>query len=103
MGQFLQGGNLGYFMSLFLRVKAAHCGAKTFPYMLLAAVIYNHSNIKLFERGPRFGQCIFDKTTLQLFRPSQLAELSHSQFDQELFSHSAYAKFYVTFATEQRI
>ena len=33
-------------------------------------------------------------------RPSQLAELSRSQFDQELFSHSTYVKFFVTFATK---
>ena len=33
-------------------------------------------------------------------RPSQLAELSHSEFYQELFSHSAYVKFFVTFATK---
>ena len=31
-------------------------------------------------------------------RPSQLAELSRSEFDPELFSHSAYVKFFVTFA-----
>ena len=33
-------------------------------------------------------------------RLSQLAELSHSEIDQELFSHSAYVKFFVTFATK---
>ena len=27
-------------------------------------------------------------------RPSQLAELSHSKFDPELFSHSAYVQFF---------
>ena len=31
---------------------------------------------------------------------SQLAELSRSEFDPELFSHSAYNKFFVTFATK---
>ena len=34
-------------------------------------------------------------------RPSQLAELSHSEFDTELFSHSAYVNFFVTFATKK--
>ena len=33
-------------------------------------------------------------------RPSQLAELSHSEFDPELFSHSAIVNFFVTFATK---
>ena len=33
-------------------------------------------------------------------RPSQLAELSRREFDPELFSHSVYDKFFVTFATK---
>ena len=33
-------------------------------------------------------------------RLSQLAELSHGVFDPELFSHSAYVNFFVTFATK---
>ena len=33
-------------------------------------------------------------------RPSQLAELSRSKFDPQLFSHGAYVKFFVTFATK---
>ena len=33
-------------------------------------------------------------------RPSQLAELSRSEFDPELFSHSAYVKSFVIFATK---
>ena len=33
-------------------------------------------------------------------RPAQLAELSRSEFDPELFSHSSYVKFFVTFATK---
>ena len=33
-------------------------------------------------------------------RPSQLAELSRSEFDPKLFSHRAYDKFFVTFATK---
>ena len=33
-------------------------------------------------------------------RPSQLAELSRSEFDPELFSHIGYANFFVTFATK---
>ena len=31
-------------------------------------------------------------------RPSQLAELSQSEFNLESFSHSAYVQFFVTFA-----
>ena len=31
---------------------------------------------------------------------AQLAELPRSEFDPELFSHSAYDKFFVTFATK---
>ena len=33
-------------------------------------------------------------------RPAQLAELPRSEFDPELFPHSAYVKFFVTFATK---
>ena len=33
-------------------------------------------------------------------RPSQLAKLSRSEFDPELFSHSAYVNFFMTFATK---
>ena len=33
-------------------------------------------------------------------RPTQLAELPRSKFDPELFSHSAYDKFFVTFTTK---
>ena len=33
-------------------------------------------------------------------RPAQLAELSRSEVDQELFSHGAYVKFFVTFTTK---
>ena len=32
-------------------------------------------------------------------RPAQFAGLSRSKFDPELFSHSVYVKFFVTFAT----
>ena len=36
-----------------------------------------------------------------LTRPAQLAELSRSKFDPEIFSHSAYEKlFFVTFVTK---
>ena len=38
--------------------------------------------------------------TLVSNRPAQLAELPRSEFDPELFSHSAYDKFSVTFATK---
>ena len=31
---------------------------------------------------------------ISVYRPSQLAGLSHSEFDPELFSHSAYVKFF---------
>ena len=37
---------------------------------------------------------------LLTFRPAQLAELSRSEFDPELFSLNAYDKFFVTFATK---
>ena len=33
-------------------------------------------------------------------RPAQLAELPRSESDPELFPHSAYVKFFVTFATK---
>ena len=33
-------------------------------------------------------------------RPAQLAELPRSEFDPELFPHSAYVKLFVTFATK---
>ena len=33
-------------------------------------------------------------------RPAQLAELPRSVFDPELFPHSAFVKFFVTFATK---
>ena len=33
-------------------------------------------------------------------RPAQLAELPRSEFNPELFPHSAYVKFFVTFATK---
>ena len=35
-----------------------------------------------------------------IIRPPQLAELSRSEFGPELFSHSVYVKFFVTFATK---
>ena len=34
-------------------------------------------------------------------KPSQLTKLSQSEFDHELFSHSEYVKFFVTFATKE--
>ena len=41
------------------------------------------------------------RTTSSYHRLSQLAELSHSKYDRELFiSVSAYVKFFVTFATK---
>ena len=33
-------------------------------------------------------------------RPAKLVELSRREFDPELFSHCAYVKFFVTFATK---
>ena len=36
----------------------------------------------------------------EYYRPAQLAELPRSEFDPELFPHSAYVKFFVTFATK---
>ena len=43
---------------------------------------------------------ITKRRMLAKVRPSQLAELSRSKFDSELFSHSAYVKLFVTFATK---
>ena len=37
-------------------------------------------------------------TIIAQIRPSQLAQLSRSEFEPELFSHSACIKFFVTFA-----
>ena len=45
------------------------------------------------------SQCS-DTVVLYLTRPSQLAELSRSECDAELFAHSAYVKFFVTFVTK---
>ena len=41
-----------------------------------------------------FGKPLFFLNMLVLYRPAQLAELSRSEFDPELFSHSAYDKFF---------
>ena len=38
--------------------------------------------------------------TLSSTRPAQLAELPRSEFDPELFPHSAYVKFFVPFVTK---
>ena len=58
--------------------------------------------------GPKSDHCIRDngrkkekKENIRLAeedRPSQLAELSRSKFDPDLFSRSAYVKFFVTFS-----
>ena len=38
--------------------------------------------------------------SIVISRPAQLAELPRSELDPELFPHSAYVKFFVTFATK---
>ena len=49
-----------------------------------------------------FEFCPLSRITksLQINRPAQLAELSRSEFDPELFSRSMYVKFFVTFETK---
>ena len=42
---------------------------------------------------------LFFSKTIFITRPAQLAELSRSEIDPELFSYSAYDKFLVTFMT----
>ena len=42
----------------------------------------------------------FSRVGLSELRPAQLAELPHSEFSPELLPHSAYVKFFVTFATK---
>ena len=39
--------------------------------------------------------------SMETARPAQLAELPHSEFGPELFPHSAYVNFFVTFATKK--
>ena len=63
---------------------------------VLSVVTYyweeNTISLKLFISS--LSQCF------ALDRPAQLAELPRSEFDPELFPHSAYVKFFVTFATK---
>ena len=40
---------------------------------------------------------------MQIIRPSQLAVLSRSEFDPELFSHSAYVKFFSDFRNNSAV
>ena len=57
--------------------------------------------------GHRSGACLYythfdhgHAYNMYHNRLAQLAELSRSEFDPELFSHSAYVKFFVIFATK---
>ena len=54
------------------------------------------------EKNPFFKQLYLANEVIEIpqLRPSQLAELSHSEFDPKLFSHSAYVKSFLTFATK---
>ena len=66
-------------------IEHASCG-HTFETLMPNMI---HTNYLLTEDG-----------ILVSSRPSQLAELSRSEFDPELFSHSTYVKFFVTFVTK---
>ena len=67
-------------------IEHASCG-HTFETLMPSMI---HTNYLLTEDG-----------ILVSSRPSQLAELSRSEFDPELFSHSTYVKFFVTFVKEE--
>ena len=67
-------------------IEHASCG-HTFETLMPNMI---HTNYLLTEDG-----------ILVSSRPSQLAELSRSEFDPELFSHSTYVKFFVTFVKEE--
>ena len=47
-----------------------------------------------------FFRYFFERRKNRKARPAQLAELPRSEFDPELFPHSAYVKFFVTFVTK---
>ena len=66
-------------------IEHASCG-HTFETLMPNMI---HTNYLLTEDG-----------ILVSSRPSQLAELSRSEFDPELFSHSTYDEFFVIFATK---
>ena len=68
---------------------------------LCKSFIDKHTN-EIYELSMPFFQAVQASSIgdLELSRPAQLAELSCSEFDPELFSHSAYDKFFVTFATK---
>ena len=67
-------------------IEHASCG-HTFETLMPSMI---HTNYLLTEDG-----------ILVSSRPSQLAELSRSEFDPELFSHSMYVKFFVTCVKEE--
>ena len=58
---------------------------------------FNFFTTGLERRAAKTNFSIIDHRTT---RPAQLAELPHSEFGPELFPHSTYVKFFVTFATK---
>ena len=54
---------------------------------------------RTFRKKNRNHRKLQPKRHLEITRPAQLAKLSRSEFEPELFAHSAFVKFFVTFAT----
>ena len=65
--------------------------------LFLQSKLHMYQHYKLHIKGCRYN--LFVKMCRPSHRPEQLAEFSRSEFDPELFLHSAYVKFFVTFAT----
>ena len=76
-----------------------HRGVMNILYRLLflQSKLHMYQHYKLHIKGCRYN--LFVKMCRPSHRPEQLAEFSRSEFDPELFLHSAYVKFFVTFAT----
>ena len=54
---------------------------------------------RTFRKKNRNHKKLQPKRHLEITRPALLAKLSGSEFEPELFAHSAFDKFFVTFAT----
>ena len=67
--------------------------------LFLQSKLHMYQHYKLHIKGCRYN--LFVKMCRPSHRPEQLAEFSRSEFDPELFLHSAYVKFFVTFATKK--
>ena len=65
----------------------------TRPYLFLIGDLVTHCITTLTTMTTMITMTITTMTTVTT-RPSQLAELSHTEIDQELFSHSAYVKLF---------